>query len=105
MTGITKMKDSIINGVFGRKEHVVEGIVVGDACGSAPRFIWEPSRKGISVRTKGGKMVRVYLKTHTLSPADALGWSYGDTLRIRGKVLESKGNALVFSSALLEIGG
>lgn len=105
MTGITKMKDSIINGIFGRKEHVVKGIVVGDAYGNRPCFIWEPRRNGIGVRAESGEMVRVYLKTHTLSPADALGWSCGDALRIRGKLQVSKGNVLVFSSAQMEIGG
>ena len=105
MTGITTIKDSIINRVFGEKEHVVEGIVVGDACGNPPGLIWEPLRKGIGIRTESGDGRRVFLKTHTLSPADALGWSCGDTLRIRGKLLKSKGNLIVFSSALLEIGG
>ena len=104
MTGITTMKDSIINGIFGGKKRVVEGIVLGDACGNSPDLIWEPSRKGISVRTESGKTVRVYLKTYSLSPAGALGWSRGDTLRIRGKV-ERESDVLVFESALLEIGG
>lgn len=103
MTGITTLKDSIINGIFGRKEHVVEGIVVGDACGSPPDLIWEPSRNGISVCTKNGKMVRIYLKTYSLSPTGALGWRCGDTLRIRGK-MERESDVVIFSSALLEIG-
>ncbi len=105
MTGITTLKDSVIGRIFGRKERVVEGIVLGDARGNPSDLIWEPSRMGITVRTESGKMVRVYLKTHSLSPAGALGWSRGDTLRIRGKLLERRGNVLVFSTALLEVGG
>lgn len=105
MTGITKMKDSFINRILGRNEHVVEGIVVGNACGNSPDLIWEPSRNSIGIRTMSGEMVRVYLRTHILSSADALGWSCGDTLRIRGKLLENKDNVLVFSSAQVEIGG
>ena len=105
MTGITKMKDSVINRIFGGKEHVVEGVVVGDACGNPPGFIWEPRMNGIGVRTDSGDVTRVFLREYTLRPADALGWSRGDTLRIRGKLLESKGDALVFRGALLEIGG
>ena len=105
MTGITTMKDSIIYRIFGRKEHVVEGIVVGDACGNPPGFIWEHWRNGIGVRTESGDVMRVFLREYTLRPAGALGWSRGDTLRIRGKLLESKSNVLVFGSALLEIGG
>ena len=105
MTGITTLKDGIISRIFGGKEHVVEGIVLGDACGNPPDLIWEPLRKGISVRTESGEVVRVYLKTHTLSPVDSLGWSCGETLRIRGKLLENKSNVLVFSSAQIEIGG
>ena len=103
MTGISTVKDRVFNTISGRKEHVVEGIVLGDAWGNPPDLIWEPSRKGISVRTESGEMVRVYLKTYTLSPAHALGWSCGDTLCIRGK-LEREGDVLVLSTALLEIG-
>ena len=103
MTGISTVKDSVFNTIFGRKEHVVEGIVLGDACGNPPDLIWEPSRKGISVRTESGDVTRVFLRAHTLSPTGALGWRCGDTLRIRGK-MERESDVLIFSSALLEIG-
>ena len=104
MIGIITMKDSVINRIFGGKEHVVEGIVVGDARGNSPDFIWEPSRKGIGIRTANGAMVQVYLMRHTLMPANALGWRCGDNLRIRGKLVRDH-DALVFGSAVLEIGG
>ena len=104
MTGISTVKDRVFNTIFGRKEHVVEGIVLGDAWGNPPDLIWEPSRKGISVRTESGEMTCVSISRHTrLAPAHALGWSCGDTLCIRGK-LEREGDVLIFSSALLEIG-
>ena len=36
MTGISTVKDRVFNTIFGRKEHVVEGIVLGDAWGNPP---------------------------------------------------------------------
>ena len=85
-----------------REDGSIRGVVVSDAYGNKPRNVWAPGTSGVSLRTDDGEVVAVLVRRYDLMPAQALGWTIGDTLTIEGR-MEKQNATRMFHDAVVRV--